>query len=62
MNEGYVHGFNSGMEAVQQLRGDAEDMCPNWREGAAHLRPHHLPSGTGPPDSLYSTRRAASEA
>ncbi len=33
MNEGYVHGFNNGMEAVQQLRGDAEDLCPNWREG-----------------------------
>ena len=33
MNEGYVHGFNSGMEAIQQLRGDAEDLCPNWREG-----------------------------
>ena len=33
MNEGYVHGFNNGMEAIQQLRGDAEDLCPNWREG-----------------------------
>ena len=33
MNEGYVHGFNNAMEAVQQLRGDAEDLCPNWREG-----------------------------
>jgi len=33
MNEGYVHGFNNGMEAVQQLRGDAEDLCPNWSEG-----------------------------
>jgi len=33
MNEGYVHGFNSGMEAVQQLQGVAEDLCPNWHEG-----------------------------
>ncbi len=33
MNEGYVHGFNNGMEAIQQLRGDAEDLCPNWDEG-----------------------------
>lgn len=33
INEGYCHGFNSVLEAVQQLRGDAEDLCPGWRDG-----------------------------
>ena len=34
MNEGYCHGFNNVLEAVQQLRGEAEDLCPGWRDGA----------------------------
>ena len=58
MNEGYVHGFNNAMEAVQQLRGDAEDLCPNWREGEHTLRPHHLPSGAQTPRPPCSRRRA----
>lgn len=33
MNEGYCHGFNNILEAVQQLRGEAEDLCPNWHKG-----------------------------
>ena len=33
MNEGYGHGFNNVLEAVQQLRGEAEDLCPGWAEG-----------------------------
>ncbi|HKT72241.1 MAG TPA: hypothetical protein VJQ47_05080 [Steroidobacteraceae bacterium] len=33
INEGYCHGFNNVLEAVQQLRGDAEDLCPNWQQG-----------------------------
>ncbi len=33
MNEGYGHGFNNVLEAVQQLRGEAEDLCPNWEQG-----------------------------
>jgi acetyl-CoA acetyltransferase len=33
INEGYCHGFNNVLEAVQQLRGDAEDLCPNWQNG-----------------------------
>ena len=33
MNEGYGHGFNNVLEAVQQLRGEAEDLCPNWQNG-----------------------------
>lgn len=33
INEGYCHGFNNVLEAVQQLRGDAEDLCPNWHRG-----------------------------
>ena len=33
MNEGYAHGMNNALEAVQQLRGDAEDDCPNWQKG-----------------------------
>ena len=33
INEGYCHGFNNVLEAVQQLRGDAEDLCPNWHLG-----------------------------
>jgi acetyl-CoA acetyltransferase len=33
MNEGYAHGLNHPLEAVQQLRGEAEDLCPNWQAG-----------------------------
>ena len=33
INEGYCHGFNNVLEAVQQLRGEAEDLCPNWASG-----------------------------
>ena len=33
MNEGYAHGINNITEAAQQLRGDAEDLCPNWQNG-----------------------------
>ncbi len=33
INEGYCHGFNNVLEAVQQLRGEAEDLCPNWQQG-----------------------------
>lgn len=33
INEGYCHGFNHVLEAVQQLRGEAEDLCPNWANG-----------------------------
>ena len=33
MNEGYAHGLNNALEAVQQLRGEAEDLCPNWQNG-----------------------------
>ena len=33
MNEGYAHGMNHCLEATQQLRGEAEDLCPNWRNG-----------------------------
>lgn len=33
INEGYCHGFNNVLEAVQQLRGDTEDLCPNWYLG-----------------------------
>lgn len=33
INEGYCHGFNNVLEAVQQLRGEAEDLCPNWQAG-----------------------------
>ena len=33
INEGYCHGFNNILEAVQQLRGTAEDLCPNWMNG-----------------------------
>lgn len=33
MNEGYAHGMNNVLEAVQQLRGEAEDLCPNWQRG-----------------------------
>ena len=33
MNEGYCHGFNNVLEAVQQLRWEAEDLCPEWTAG-----------------------------
>lgn len=33
INEGYCHGFNNVLEAVQQLRGEAEDLCPDWHAG-----------------------------
>jgi acetyl-CoA acetyltransferase len=33
MNEGYCHGLNNALELVQQLRGQAEDLCPNWEAG-----------------------------
>jgi len=33
INEGYCHGFNNVLEAVQQVRGEAEDLCPDWRNG-----------------------------
>jgi acetyl-CoA acetyltransferase len=33
MNEGYCHGLNNALEAVQQLRGEAEDECTHWHEG-----------------------------
>lgn len=33
MNEGYCHGLNNALEAVQQLRDEAEDLCPNWQNG-----------------------------
>lgn len=33
MNEGYAHGINNVTETVMQLRGDAEDLCPQWQEG-----------------------------
>jgi len=33
INEGYCHGFNNVLEVVQQLRGNAEDLCPDWRSG-----------------------------
>lgn len=33
INEGYCHGFNNILEAVQQLRGEAEDLCPDWQHG-----------------------------
>ena len=33
MNEGYTNGFNAILEAVQQLRSEAEDLCSDWAEG-----------------------------
>ena len=33
LSEGYVHGLNNVASAVEQLRGEAEDLCPGWREG-----------------------------
>jgi acetyl-CoA acetyltransferase len=33
MSEGYAHGLNNVLEAVQQLRHEAEDLCPGWAEG-----------------------------
>lgn len=31
--EGYTHGMNMVIENVRQLRGQADDYCPGWREG-----------------------------
>ena len=31
--EGYTHGINMVIENVRQLRGQADDYCPNWRSG-----------------------------
>jgi acetyl-CoA acetyltransferase len=31
--EGYTHGMSMVIENVRQLRGQADDYCPNWREG-----------------------------
>jgi acetyl-CoA acetyltransferase len=33
MSEGYAFHVNNLCEAVQQLRGEAEDLCPGWRDG-----------------------------
>jgi acetyl-CoA acetyltransferase len=33
MNEGYCHGLNNALEALQQLWGEAEDLCPDWQSG-----------------------------
>ena len=33
MSEGYAFHMNNLAEAVQQLRGEAEDFCPDWRNG-----------------------------
>jgi acetyl-CoA acetyltransferase len=34
MSEGYAHGLNNLLEAVQQLRHEAEDLCPGWLKAA----------------------------
>ena len=31
--EGYTHGMNMVIENVRQLRGMADDYCPQWRDG-----------------------------
>jgi acetyl-CoA acetyltransferase len=31
--EGYTHGMNMVIENVRQLRGQADDYCPDWRDG-----------------------------
>ena len=31
--EGYTHGMNMVIENVRQLRGQADDYCPNWERG-----------------------------
>lgn len=31
--EGYTHGMNLVIENVRQLRGQADDYCPNWENG-----------------------------
>ena len=33
LSEGYAHGMNNVAEAVQQARGEAEDLCPDWQDG-----------------------------
>jgi acetyl-CoA acetyltransferase len=33
LSEAYVHGFNTVASAVEQVRGEAEDLCPDWRKG-----------------------------
>ena len=33
LNEGYTHGINMVLENVRQLRGQADDYCPDWRDG-----------------------------
>ena len=33
LSEGYAHGLNNLLEAAQQLRGEAEDLCPDWQTG-----------------------------
>ena len=53
LNEGYTHGINMVLENVRQLRGQADDYCPDWRDGkhthdfseaaAARWRTHSSP-------------------
>ncbi|MPZ98594.1 MAG: hypothetical protein GEU80_04495 [Dehalococcoidia bacterium] len=31
--EGYTHGIGHVVESVRQLRGQADDYCPNWEQG-----------------------------
>ncbi len=33
LNEGYTHGIGHVVENVRQLRGQADDYCPNWAAG-----------------------------
>ena len=33
LSEGYIHGLNLILENVRQLRHQADDACPGWREG-----------------------------
>ena len=53
--EGYTHGMNMVIENVRQLRHQADDSCPGWQRGRAHLR---LPRGRVPPGQR---RRAGHE-